>query len=564
MSGDFDAIVVGSGMSGGWIAKELTERGLKVLVLERGRELDPAKDFRDFANPWELEYGDKIPEEEAQRDYPMQSAWSGFNQSTKHLWVKDSENPYTHPEDKPFKWIRGYHLGGRSVMWARQSYRLSEMDFEANKKDGHGVDWPIRYADLAPWYDHVETFAGIAGTKEGLPQLPDGKFIKPMGLNCVEEDFAARIAKMFNGRRVIPGRNANLTEVSKEQEELGRGVCQYRNFCMRGCSFGASFSSISATLPAAKRTGLMTLVTDAVVTKITTDPKTGKATGVEVLHRETLKPTTYTGRMVFLNASAIASAHILLHSANEANPRGLANRSDQVGRNLMDHIFGVSTKAWVPGFEGVNTFGRRPNGMYVPRYRNLDGNDQDFVRGYGYQGGISRTGWDRGTDRPGIGAAWKDSLVEPGGWKINLSGFGEMLPYAHNRVTLNANKLDRWGMPIPHIECTHGENEKKMARQISADAIEMFEKAGFKVDHVNAKASDPGIGIHEMGTLRMGRDPNTSVLNSWNQAHDIPNLFCTDGGAMTSSACQNPSLTYMALSARAAAHAVELLKERQL
>ncbi len=564
MSGDFDAIIIGSGMSGGWVAKELTERGLKVAVLERGRNIDPAKDYRDFDNPWELENGNKIPQEEAERDYAIQSKWGGFNAATKHLWVKDSDHPYTTPEDKPFLWIRGYHVGGRSLMWARQSYRLSEIDLEANQKDGHGVDWPIRYADLAPWYDHVETFAGISGTKEDLPQLPDGQFLKPMGLNCVEDNFAARIANAFNGRKVIPGRNANLSEVTKEQEALGRGVCQYRNYCARGCSFGAYFSSVSATLPAAKRTGLMTLVPNTVVMKVTTDPKTGRATGVEVLDSETMKPSTYTARMVFLNASAITSAQILLNSANEANPGGLANSSDQVGRNLMDHLFGISTSAEITGFEDRTTFGRRPNGLYIPRYRNLGNEALDFVRGFGYQGGISRKDWERGNNRPGIGGDWKDSLAGPGGWLLNISGFGEMLPYAHNRVTLNAAKKDKWGMPIPHIECVHGENEQKMAKQISADALEMCEKLGYKVTKSNAKASEPGKGIHEMGTLRMGRDPKTSVLNGWNQTHDIPNLFCTDGGAMTSSACQNPSLTYMALSARASAHAVELLKEGKL
>lgn len=565
MSADFDAIVIGSGMSGGWVAKELTERGLKVLVLERGRNLDPATDFRDFTNPWELENGNRAPEDEIARDYPIQSQWGGFNMSTKHLWVKDSENPYTMPDDAPFTWLRGYHVGGRSVMWGRQSYRLSDLDFEANKKDGHGVDWPIRYADLAPWYSHVEKFAGIAGTLEGLPQLPDGVFIKPMGLNCAETDFAEKVAQSFSDRRVIPGRNANLSEVTPEQEALGRGPCQYRSYCIRGCSLGASFSSISATLPAARKTGLMTLVTDAVVTQIVTDPKTGRATGVRVRHRETLAPATYTGRLVFLNASAIDSAMLLLNSANDAHPNGLANSSDQVGRNLMDHIFGVSTGAEISGMEDKSVFGRRPNGLYIPRYRNVQsGEELDFVRGYGYQGTASRRGWERGLGRPGVGGAWKDSLAGRGGWQMGISGFGEMLPYAHNRVTLNRSRTDRWGMAIPHIDCRHGENEKKMIRQISKDAVEMLTAAGYKVTHTKTVADPPGMGIHEMGTVRMGRDPKTSVLNGWNQAHDVPNLFCTDGGAMTSSACQNPSLTYMALSARAAAHAVELLQEGQL
>jgi choline dehydrogenase-like flavoprotein len=564
MSAQFDAIIIGSGMSGGWVAKELTERGLKVLVLERGRDIDPATDFSDMKNPWELPYGNQVPEEEAKRDYYVQSKFGGFQGANKTLWAKDSDAPYVQPKDKPFNWVRSHQVGGRSLIWGRQAYRLSDLDFEANKKDGVAVDWPIRYADLEKWYDHVERFAGISGSKEGIPQLPDGQFIKPMGLNCVEEEFAKGVAEKFGGRRIIPGRTANLSEVSKEQADLGRGACQYRSYCIRGCSFGASFSSINATLPAAKRTGNMTLMPDSIVHSIVTDPKSGKATGVKVIDAKSMKATLYTGRMIFLNASAIASAQILLNSATDTSPNGLANSSEQVGRNLMDHIFGITVQATVPGHLDKTVFGRRPNGIYIPRYRNIGSDRQDFIRGFGYQGGIGRVGWEVASGKPGIGGAWKDALAQQGEWRAGISGFGEMLPYADNRVTLHKSAKDKWGIPQPEINCVIGENERKMSAKIAEDAQEMFEAMGYDVFHVNAKPADPGTGIHEMGTLRMGRDPRTSVLNQWNQTHDIPNLFCTDGGAMTSSACQNPSLTYMALSARAADYAVQQLKDGQL
>ncbi len=560
---EFDAIIIGSGMSGGWVAKELTERGLKVVVLERGRDIDPARDFKDFANPWEIPNANRVPQDEAERDYPIQSTFGAFQEVTKHLWVKDSEHPYSQAEGKPFNWLRGYQVGGRSLVWGRQTYRFSDLDFDANRRDGIAVDWPIRYDDLASWYDHVERFAGIAGTREGIPHLPDGQFIKPMGLNCVEDDFAAKIAENFGGRRVIPGRNANLSEVSSEQAALGRAICQYRNFCVRGCSYGAAFSSVSATLPAARNTGRMTLVPNAIVAGIDIDPATRRATGVRVIDSETRAARTYTARIVFLNASAIASAQILLNSASEAFPRGLANTSDQVGRNLIDHIFGVNINAAVPGHLDKTVYGRRPNGFYIPRYQNLgdDGAETDFIRGFGFQGNISREGWEAAAMAPGIGGAWKDRIAQPGGWRLHMTGFGEMLPDPDNRVTIDRSNQDRWGINQVHIDCSHGENERKMARRIASDAREMCERLGYTVTSANVNPSPPGHGIHEMGTLRMGRDPATSVLNGWNQSHDIANLFCTDGGAMTASACQNPSLTYMALSARASAHAVELMQE---
>lgn len=561
---DFDAIVIGSGMSGGIAAKELCERGLKVLLLERGNDVDPAKDFKDTVMPWEYKNNNLVPEDEVARDYAVQSKCYAFNETTKHFWVKDSDHPYSTPEDKPFTWIRGFHVGGRSIMWGRQSYRMSQMDFEANAKDGHGCDWPIRYEDLAPWYDHVEKFIGVAGTKEGLPQLPDGEFLPGWEMNDAEKLFKQRIEAKFAGRKVIIGRNANLSVAQPHHLDLGRGDCQNRSICERGCSFNAMYSSISGALPAARKTGNLTLKTDAIVESIIQDPKTGKATGVRVIDRKTKEGRTYEAKVIFLNASTIPTAQILLASANERSPNGLANSSDQVGRNLMDHMYALATIGILP--DGPNTFakGRRPTGLYIPRYRNVTEDADGYVRGYGFQGSLTRTGGRPRANDAGIGAGLKERARAFGPWSIFISGFGEMLPNPDNRVTLHKTRKDRWGMPIPHIECVMGPNEAKMAKQILADGKAMVEAAGGQVLSQSTEPAEPGLGIHEMGTARMGRDPKTSVLNSFNQAHDVPNLFCTDGAAMSSSGCQNPSLTYMALSARAADHAVQLLKEGKI
>jgi choline dehydrogenase-like flavoprotein len=560
----FDAIVIGSGMSGGIAAKELCERGLKVLMLERGNDVDPAKDFNDMVMPWEYKNTNMVPEDEVARDYQVQSQCYAFNETTKKFWVKDSEHPYSTPDDKPFTWIRGYQVGGRSIMWGRQSYRMSQMDFEANAKDGYGCDWPIRYEDLAPWYDHVEKFIGVAGSKESLPQLPDGEFLPPWEMNDAEKMFKASVEGKFSGRKVIIGRNANLSVALPHHQELGRGECQNRSICERGCSFGAMHSTLSSSLPAARRTGNLTLVTDAIVHSIIQDPKTGKATGVRVIDRNTKVGKTYQAKVIFLNASTIGSAQILLSSANDKNPRGLANRSDQVGRNLMDHIYALSTMGILP--KGPDTYykGRRPTGIYIPRYRNVTENADGYVRGYGFQGGATRTGGRPRAGEPGLGAEMKQKGRKLGPWMVHISGFGEMLPNPDNRITLHATRTDKWGIPIPHIDCALGPNEMTMSKQILADGKAMIEAAGGIVVNQAKGPGTPGLGIHEMGTVRMGKDPMTSVLNKFNQAHDVPNLFCTDGGAMSSSGCQNPSLTYMALSARAAHYAADLLKEGKI
>ncbi len=560
----FDAIVIGSGMSGGIAAKELCERGLKVLVIERGRKIEHGADYMDSQMPWELPNNNRIPEDELARDYAVQRQCYAVNAATKQFWVKDSEHPYTTPEGKPFSWIRGYHLGGRSIMWGRQSYRLSDMDLSANAKDGHGCDWPIRYDDLAPWYDHVEKFVGVAGSKEGLPQLPDGEFIPPFEMNDGEKLFKAAVEAKFPGRKVIIGRNANLSVAQPQHEELGRSTCQNRSICERGCSYGANYSSLSAALPAAERTGNLTIVTDAIVHSLVQDPKTGKITSVKVIDAKTKVGRTYEAKIFFLNASAIPSAQILLNSANEANPRGLCNKSDQVGRNLMDHMYALTTAGIMPQYPEDSYYkGRRPTGIYIPRFRNVTEEAEGYVRGYGYQGGVMRQGGKPSATTPGIGQDIKDRGRKFGPWLTYISGFGEMLPNPDNRVTLGKGR-DQWGIPILHIDCAMGPNEAKMAKQILTDGKAMIEAAGGIVVSQATEPGPPGLGIHEMGTARMGRDPMTSVFNGFNQAHEASNLFCTDGAAMSSSGCQNPSLTYMALTARAADYAVKQLKDGKL
>ncbi|MDO7836633.1 GMC family oxidoreductase [Sphingobium sp. HBC34] len=560
----FDVIVIGSGMSGGIAAKELCEAGLKVLMLERGRDIDPSTDYTDMVMPWEFANGMRVPEDEIARDYPVQSQCYAFSAATKHYWVKDSEHPYTTADGGSFSWIRGYHTGGRSIMWGRQSFRLCEMDFEANAKDGHGCDWPIRYADLAPWYDRIEKFIGVAGSRDGLAQLPDGEhFLPPFELNDGEKQFKAAVEAKWDGRKVIIGRTANLSVAQPWHEELGRSTCQNRSICDRGCSFGAMHSTLTSSLPAARRTNNLTLVTDAIVHSIITDPKTGRATGVRVIDRNTKVGRVYEARVVFLNASAINSAAILLNSANARHPNGLANGSDQVGRNLMDHLLGPLTIATVPGPQDSYYKGRRPAALYIPRYRNFVEDGDGYARGYGFSGQIMRASSVPQAQTPGLGAALKDQGRRIGPWVAMMGGFGEMLPNPDNRVTLGKGR-DQWGMPIPHIACAFGPNEEKMARQMTADGRALLEAAGGTIVSQASGVSAPGSAVHEMGTVRMGRDPRTSVLNGWNQAHEVPNLFCTDGGAMASAGCVNPSLTYMAMTARAADHAVTLMKDGTL
>lgn len=563
MSETFDVIVVGSGMTGGWAAKEFCERGFKTLVLERGRTVEhQGAEYTDDLAPWEVPNRNLAPESDfvGARSY-MKGKSHILRASNRHFFASNEDHPYSTEGEQPAQWIRCYQLGGRSVVWGRHSYRMSELDFEANKRDGQGVDWPIRYADLAPWYDHVERFIGVTGEPEGLSQLPDGIFQPAFALNRAEETVRDRVFKAWPDRRVTPARLAHITQPTEEQAELGRGRCQARSYCSRGCTYGAYFSSLSATLPAAQRTGRLALRTDAIVERVLYDPKTGRATGVRIIDAKTRQVTDYASRVVFLCASTIATAHILLHSASEAFPTGFANRSDAVGRYLMDHIVTSQADGTLPGFEDSYYYGRRPGAFYIPRYRNLgQGRGEAFLRGYAYQGSATRLGWTRGGDEPGVGAALKARLRKPGPWRVNVNAYGEMLPQAANRVTLHPTRRDQWGLPLAHIAAVAGPNEKAMARQAAIDAGEMLRAAGCVDVEEKVLVMPMGFKNHEMGAARMGHDPSSSVLNRHNQAHDAPNLFITDGACMTSSGTANPALTYMAMTARAAAYASEQMK----
>ena len=551
----YDAIVIGSGISGGWAAKELTEKGLKTIMLERGKNIEHVKDYVNATKgSWEFPHrGGRT--QEMIKDYPVLKRDYPLNETNLDYWVNEKESPYT--ETKRFDWFRGYHVGGRSLMWGRQSYRWSNMDFEANAKDGIAIDWPIRYKDIDPWYTYVEKFAGISGSKEGLPQLPDGHFMPPMDLNIVEKDVAARIKQHYNNQRaMIIGRTANITEPLP-----GRQNCQYRNKCWLGCPFGAYFSTQSSTLPAATATGNLTVRPWSIVTKILYDKDKKKATGVEVLDAETNTTYQYFAKIIFLNASTFNSAWILMNSATDIWPDGLGSSSGELGRNVMDHHLGVGAGGTVEGFEDKYIFGRRANGIYIPRYRNLNGDKRDYQRGFGYQGGAGREGWGRDVAEMNIGGDFKDALSEPGHWTMGMGGFGEILPYHENKVTLDKTKKDKWGLNVLAFDCEWKDNERKMRIDMKNDAMEMLEAAGVK--NVKAYEGDGtmGRGIHEMGTARMGNDPKTSVLNKWNQVWDAQNVFVTDGSFMTSANCVNPSLTYMAMTARAADHAVSELKK---
>jgi choline dehydrogenase-like flavoprotein len=554
----YDAIVVGSGISGGYAAKELTEKGLKVIMLERGRDVKHGVDYPSAnKNPWDFPHrGGRT--QDMIREYPVLKRDYPLNETNLDFWVKDSECPYT--EVKRFDWFRGYHVGGRSLMWGRQSYRLCEDDFEANAREGIGTDWPIRYKDLAAWYDRVEKFAGISGSKEGLSVLPDGQFQPAMEMTCVEKDVAARITAHYKGqRRMIIGRVANLTSPLP-----GRTNCQYRNKCWLGCPFGAYFSTQSSTLPAAMATGNLTLRPLSIVTKILYDKDTKKATGVEVLDTENNQTYEYKAKIIFLNASTLNSTWILMNSATDVWTNGLGSNSGQLGHNLMDHHLGVRVNGWVEGYEDKYYYGRRPNGIYIPRFRNINGDKRDYLRGFGYQGGGSRGGWSRNVAELNIGSDLKEALTEPGRWTMGMGGFGEILPYYENKVTLDKSKTDKWGLNVLSIDCELKDNEKKMRKDMLNDGLEILEAAGVKDVTGYDGDGTPGRGIHEMGTARMGTDPKNSVLNKWNQVWEAKNVFVTDGSFMTSASCVNPSLTYMAVTARAADYAVSELKKGNL
>ncbi len=558
----YDAIVVGSGVSGGYAAKELTEKGLRVLVLEKGKKFDHVTAYEpSYKDPWDFKYNGLLTNEQKashpklSRDYP-------YNEMTEKYWMNDSDALYK--EVKRFDWFRPDIVGGKSIMWGRQTYRLSDIDFEANLKDGIAVDWPIRYKDIAPWYSYVEKHVGISGEALGLPQLPDSEFLKPMDMYCVEKEVRQRIEKNFPGRNMTIGRVANLSEAKEAQLKIGRSACQYRNKCRLGCPYGAYFSTQSCTLPPAAKTGLLTLRPDSVVSEILFDNAKQKATGVRVIDTVTKDVREYFAKIIFVCGSTVATTALLLNSKSSRFQNGLGNDSGELGHNLMDHHFRVGAAGTWEGGEDKYYIGRRANGIYIPRYRNIGNDKRDYLRGFGYQGGGSRQSWNRGVNDMSFGADYKDAMTKPGPWTMNLGGFGETLPYHENKMYLDPTTKDKWGIPVVVFDAEFKENEMKMRKDMMEDAKEMLESAGLKNVRAFDNGSYPGMAIHEMGTARMGRDPKTSVLNGNNQLHGVKNVFVTDGACMTSTSCVNPSLTYMALTARAADFAVKESKKKHL
>jgi choline dehydrogenase-like flavoprotein len=559
-SKSYDAIVVGSGITGGWAAKELGEKGLQTLVLEAGRPIDPDTDYAEHVPEWEMRYRGMSNRKQVENTQPVQETCNGMDEWNSKFFVNDKQNPYTTEPGKPFQWIRGRQVGGRSIIWGRQSYRWSDLDFEANLREGVGVDWPIRYQEIAPWYDYVENFIGVSGRAEGLPQLPDGKFLPPMEHNCAELVVKDAIAKYFPGERLMTiGRTAILT-----QRHNGRAPCHYCGPCARGCITRSYFSSLNSTLPAALTTGKVTVRPHSVVHSLIFDSKTRKVSGVRIIDGQTRQTIEFKSRVVFLCASALESARILLNSATPEFPDGLANSSGELGHNLMDHCMGGGAAGHIPGNEDHVQLGNRPNGIYVPRFRNVKDKHPLFLRGYGFQGGASRPKWERGVEMRGFGADFKHALSRPGPWNMRLYGFGECLPNHENFIEIDKGKVDAWGVPTIKINCMWRENERALLKDMSITAAEMLSAAGAKDIAPFVEDNAPGLTIHEMGTARMGRDPKTSVLNAHNQAHDAKNLFVTDGACMASSSCVNPSLTYMALTARACDYAVDQMKRGEL
>lgn len=556
----YDAIVVGTGISGGWAAKELCENGLKTLVLERGRMVKHREDYPTAnMDTWDFPHNGEPTREDVAKQEKQNRTGYTVKAPSKHWFVNDLEHPYN--ETKRFDWMRGYHVGGRSIMWGRHSYRWSDIDFEANKKEGVAIDWPIRYKDIAPWYDKVESYIGISGELLGLPQLPDGQFTPMMPLNCVEDHVRGKVSEHFDGRVITAGRVAHITG-DKKFEGDGRSKCQFRNRCIRGCPFGAYFSSVSSTLPAAEATGNMTLRPDAIVHEVMYDPDTKKATGVKVIDRVTKEAYEFKAKVIFLCASALSSTSILMQSKSDRFENGLGNDSGELGHNIMDHHFRVGARGKVDGYNDKYYKGRKPNGIYIPRFRNVGNNTmKDFTRGYGYQGGASRSDYEEMVAEATFGQEYKETMLKPGGWNMNMLAFGEILPYHDNKMTLDYGKTDQWGLPTVTFDAEIRQNELNMREDMKDQAVQMLEKSGARDIEPYDDAYAIGLGIHEMGTARMGSDPKTSVVNEYNQVHGCKNVYVTDGAFMTSAACVNPSLTYMAFTARAANHAAQELKK---
>ena len=557
----FDAIVVGSGISGGWAAKELTEKGLRTIVLEAGRPIDPAVDYVEHVLPSEKRYRGMGNRKQVERYQPIQRHTGACDEWSSKFFVNDLDNPYSFPEGKPFYWIRGRQVGGRSIMWGRCVYRWSDLDFTANAREGYGVDWPLRYADLAPWWSYVEKFVGIQGRRENLPQVPDGEFLPPWPLNAAEQKSRDILLTKFGGERVIT--NARLAILTEDHG--GRQKCHLCGHCARGCITLSYFSSINSTLPAARKTGRLTLRPFSVVHSVIYDPARKRATGVRVIDANTKEMFDVNAKVIFLNASAMESTRILLNSATSEFPGGLGSSSGELGHNLMDHIMDGGASGTLPFAMDKREIGNRPDAIYVPRFRNVKTKHPDFLRGYGFEGRAFRPGWDRGSEMPGFGASFKKSLIgDLGPWVMDFGGFGEMLPRHENYIELDPHLVDAWGIPALRVNCSYSENEHKMQDDMVVSATEMLEALGATDIHPYKEDNPPGLVIHETGTARMGRDPKTSVLNSHNQVWDAPNVFVTDGACMPSTANQNPSITYMALTARAVDYAHQQLNRREL
>lgn len=553
----YDAIVIGSGISGGWAAKECCEKGLKTLVLERGRDVKHVKDYPTMhAAPWDMPHRNRLPLSDKLAN-PVVNRCYAYAEDTSHFFVKDSEQPYI--QDKPFDWIRGYQVGGKSLIWARQTQRWSKYDFEGPARDGFAVDWPIRYEDIAPWYSYVERFVGISGNRDGVDTLPDGEFLRPWEMNCVEKDIRQRIISHYNDRSVLIGRCAHLTSPSRDHLEQGRGQCMARNLCYRGCPFGAYFSSNSSTLPAAVKTGNLTLRPDSVVHSIIYDDKKQKATGVRVIDSVSKEVKEYSAKVIFLNASAMNSNLVLLNSTSGRFPNGLGNDNGLLGKYIAFHNYRGSVSAQFDGYEDAYYYGRRPTAVMLPNFRNVHKQDTDFLRGYMSFYTAGRAGWGH-AQTADFGVQFKEANSVPGPWGVFMMMQGETIPKASNMVSLSAEEKDSWGMPLLKISVDYDENDTRLLKDFLQQASEMLEIAGCKNINQRDSGQAPGLDIHEMGGVRMGRDPETSLLNGWNQLHQCKNVIVTDGACMTSTGTQNPSLTYMALTARAVDKVVKEMK----
>tara|TARA_R110000772_G_scaffold28437_12_gene71692 strand:- start:5393 stop:7108 length:1716 start_codon:yes stop_codon:yes gene_type:complete len=555
----YDAIVVGSGLSGGWAAKEFCERGLKTLMIERGRVVEHRKDYiGEGVPPWDMPMRGKVDNILLEQRYRIQKQCYAFNDATKHFFGNDRDLPYTTKPGTTFSWIRGNQLGGKSLLWHRQSYRLSDHDFAANSLDGHGNDWPVRYADLEKWYSHVERHAGISGAKEGLAQLPDSEFLPAFEMTKPEIDIKAAIEKAYPDRKMIMGRMAHLTQPTQLHIEQGRVQCQARNECQKGCSFGAYFSTQSSTLPAAAATGNLHIAPNSVVHSLIYDEKSQRVKGVRVIDNDTLAEREYYGKVVFLCASTLGSTQIMLNSTSKSFPDGIANSSGVLGHYLMDHNYNAGASGDVAGYEDEYYQGRRPGGIYVPNFQyEPKRGKKNYLRGYALAGGAYREGWQQNASKKGFGAEFKQQVTQAGKWRFGLYAQGEMLPRYENTVQLHDTLKDKWGIPQLEINCRWSDNELDMMKDAADTAEEMLKTAGVENVSSYVNQGPPGLAIHELGTARMGHDPKTSVLNRFNQSHDVANLFVTDGASFSSSAVQNPSLTFMALTARAVDYATK-------